>query len=136
MMRISIHQLVVVSHEPDATLYRVKAIQGLSVGVIAALALMSGCSAMRALEPNSIAPEFEHISHASQHFGSDPTHYGVNAVNLTAEWDVGKHFYLTLAEGLVLDHRNTIYGQEECGALMGGREVFTGRVGYKFILKP
>jgi hypothetical protein len=33
-MKISVNQLVVVSHDPNATLYRVKAVQGFSVGVI------------------------------------------------------------------------------------------------------
>jgi hypothetical protein len=99
--------------------------------IFLAAAAASGCAAM----PNSVSPEFEHISHATQHFGPDRTNYGANIANVTAEWDVGKHFYVTLAEGLDLDKTYSIYGKPEHGEIMGPREEFTGRVGYKFITK-
>jgi hypothetical protein len=89
-----------------------------------------------ALVPNSISPEFEHISHLTQHFGAIRTNYGANIANITAEWDVGKRFYMTLAEGVDLDRRYTVYGQQEHGEIIGPREEFTGRIGYKFTVRP
>jgi hypothetical protein len=102
-----------------------------SLGIAAVL--VSGCTVLKAIEPNSLAPEFEHISHLTQHepFTSHPTKYGANIANLTAEWDVGKHIYVTLAEGVSLDRRYP----NSCGEIIGPREEFTGRVGYKFVLK-
>lgn len=103
--------------------------------LIAAL-LASGCAAL----PNSISPEFEHLSHATQHFGDNRTDYGSNIANLTAEWDVGKHFYVTLAEGVNLNKQWTQLNANSpsyhgYGETVGPREQFTGRIGYKFIVK-
>lgn len=100
-------------------------------------ASVAGCSTLRAIEPNSLAPEFEHISHATQHapFTSHPTKYGANLVSLTAEWDVGTHVYVTLAEGISLDRRYRDDNGPMCGEILGPREQFTARIGYKFTLK-
>lgn len=97
--------------------------------ILIAAAAASGCAVM----PNSVSPEFEHISHATQHFGANHTNYGANIANITAEWDVGRHVYVTLAEGIDLDrHYRDI---NSYGNIVGPREEFTARIGYKFITK-
>lgn len=98
-------------------------------GVVVYALLAQGCAAL----PNSVAPEFTHISHASQHFGANHTNYGANIANVTAEWDFGKHAYLTLSEGIDLDrHYRDI---NSYGDIIGPREQFTAKVGYKFVIK-
>ena len=71
--------------------------------ILAACTLLTlgGC----ALVPNSVRPEFEHISHATQHepFTNHPTEYGANMANLVLHWDLPRHFSLELAEGVDLD---------------------------------
>lgn len=93
------------------------------------IASVSGC----ALEPNSIRPEIEHVSHAFQHepFTSHPTNYGYTQLSLVAHWEV-RHAYVELGEGYNLDSADG----NACGALYGGHEVFTARAGYIFNLKP
>jgi hypothetical protein len=106
--------------------------------IAAALALLSGCSTLRAIEPNTIAPEIEHVSHATQHqpFTNDPQHYGANLLNLTANWNFGQHAYLTLAEGIDMDRRQTLNtGETQCGEIMGPREEFSLRAGWRFVVK-
>lgn len=102
----------------------------------------------------------EHVSHLTQHapFASDPTNYGYNTVNLgiTLE-EHGMHGggpFLTLAEGYNLthggnswaEHISTIHVQgwtytgpgwspvESNGALLGPREVFSARIGWRWVL--
>lgn len=94
---------------------------------LAALSL-TGC----ALVPNTISPFAEHVSHASQHFGSNPTHYGYEQIGVAARWNV-KHAFLEMSEGYNPGKRNS--GGEACDALYGGHEVFTARVGYTFDIK-
>jgi hypothetical protein len=95
----------------------------------AALAL-AGCAAL----PNSVRPEFEHISHASQHepFTDHPTRYGANVANLVLHWDLPKHITLELAEGVDLDRHYV--SSDSCGEIIGPREQFTGRVAYSFTI--
>ncbi len=99
----------------------------------------AGCSAVQPLLPNTVAPEFEHISHVSQHapMTATPTHYGANILSVTANWDIGSHVYVTLAEGISLDHcrPETKYYSTDCGEIVGPREQFTARIGYKFNVK-
>jgi hypothetical protein len=99
-----------------------------SVMAAVAIAMSGGC----ALAPNSVRPEIEHISHATQHFGSD-TEYGANMLNAVAHWDVGKKVYVELSEGVnVSQHWQTT---NSYGDIIGSREIFTARVGYIFTLK-
>jgi hypothetical protein len=88
---------------------------------------LTGCAVM----PDTIAPEIEHMSHATQHepFTNEPTHYGVEILQATAEWNVGRA-YLRVSEGIALDKRNP-YG-EAYGDIYGPREQFTAAIGYKF----
>lgn len=104
--------------------------------ILAACTLLTlgGC----ALVPNSVRPEFEHISHATQHepFTNHPTEYGANMANLVLHWDLPRHFSLELAEGVDLDKAYTVYGQPEHGEIMGPREQFSGRISYSIQVKP
>lgn len=86
--------------------------------------------------PNYVAPEFEHMSHATQHqpITSSPTNYGANIVQVTAHWDMPKHFTLDLSEGYDLDKR-WAGANPTCGEIEGPREQFTAKIGYKFIIK-
>lgn len=89
--------------------------------------LLSGC----ALLPNYIGADVEHISHATQHepFTSDPTNYGSELMNFTAEWakrDGGP--YLDLSEGIDLDPCQRGF----CGEIAGPREQFSARFGWRF----
>lgn len=94
---------------------------------LAALLALAGCAT---LEPNAIRVELDHTSHASQHFGPNPTNYGFDAVAVDAHWQ-RKGLFLDLSEGYVVERKE--YGA--CGALWGPHEVFQGRVGYEFRLK-
>lgn len=104
---------------------------------IFALVLALAASSANALDlidfaPNTVGPEFEHLSHATQHFGSDPSNYGSEIMSIVARWDLPKGFYVELAEGLDLDkHWGESY-HHGCGELEGPREEFQGRIGYKF----
>jgi hypothetical protein len=94
---------------------------------LAALLLaLGGC----ALVPNSVRPELEHISHATQHFGPDQTSYGGTIVQLTAHWDAPHRFYLEMSEGVALGPY--FPGSNSFGGIVGPREEFTARVGYSF----
>lgn len=95
---------------------------------VAALSL-TGC----ALVPNTVSPFVEHVSHASQHFGADKTHYGYEQIGVAARWNV-KHAFLEISEGFNPGKRNS--AGAACDALYGGREVFTARVGYTFEVRP
>lgn len=97
--------------------------------------LLSGCAAL----PNYVEPELIHQSHAVQHFGPEQSSYGSEAIAVDAHWNLPKHFALDLSEGLALDKRqtfpgyingsSTMYGY---GEVLGPREQFTARIGYKF----
>lgn len=96
---------------------------------------LSGCAALNTVAPDTIAPEFEHMSHALQHapFAVIPTNYGTEIIQVTAEWDIGKHVYIALSEGVALGAPGmdgTHYGE-----IQGPREQFTGKIGYRFQVK-
>lgn len=105
--------------------------QRIALPLFAALLILNGCSALRVIEPDTVRPEFEHISHATQHepFTSSPTNYGANIVSVIAHWDTPKGTYLELGEGISLDRD---YDGQECGEIAGPREQFTLRIGYVF----
>jgi hypothetical protein len=94
-----------------------------------AVSLVAGC----ALKPNSIRVYAEHVSHASQHFGSNSTNFGYNALNVELHYQHGGAF-LDVAEGVNLNGRSRAPWLEY-GSLDGPREVFTARAGYEFALK-
>jgi hypothetical protein len=86
-----------------------------------------GCAA---LVPNYVAPELEHISHATQHapFTNAPTRYGANLANLTIGYNLPHHFNLELSEGVSLDRH---YPQSnQWGEIEGPREQFSARLRY------
>lgn len=82
---------------------------------------------LAACAPTRVRVEIEHLSHATQHFGPNPTNYGVDVAQVVGRWDRGGA-YLELGEGLVLEPCT----KTVCGSLAGPREVFTGRVGYEW----
>ena len=90
----------------------------------------NGCAVM----PDSISPEIVHMSHATQHepFTSQPTRYGVEILQVTAEWNLTKKLYLDLSEGEALEPRNQ--ANTGFGEVYGPREQFTGKIGYKFTI--
>jgi hypothetical protein len=99
-----------------------------STAIVAALAALGGCAVL----PDTVRPELEHMSHATQHrpFTSTPTRYGANMANLVVRWDLPKRFTLELAEGVSLDkHYPDIPAY---GELIGPREQFSARIGYSF----
>src|SRR6266481_3116674 len=87
---------------------------------------LSGC----ALLPNTVSPVIEHVSHLTQHapFASHPTDYGYNQIALQAHWGLTRNTFVEVSEGYNLGAINT--GGKACGALYGGREVFTAKIGY------
>jgi hypothetical protein len=85
------------------------------------LLALAGCSVMQP----TLSIEEMHESHASQHFGPDPTNYGFDAIQLNLHVGIGKRFYVDMAEGATLE--GCRHGQ--CGGLDGPREEFNGRVG-------
>ena len=101
-----------------------------TAGLIAALCI-SGC----AIEPNTVRVEGEHLSHLTQHFGADPTHFGLDSVSVVAHWGKPAGAFLELGEGIELDRAMRVNGDREIGAFFGPRELFTGRIGYTFKLK-
>lgn len=93
--------------------------------------VLPGC----ALVPNTVSPVLEHVSHTSQHapFTSHPTDYGYNQVAIQAHWELPGHTFVEVSEGYNLGKMNT--NGQACGALYGGREVFTAKIGYTFHIK-
>jgi hypothetical protein len=89
--------------------------------------------------PNTISPELVHQSHTTQHFGADQSTYGSNAFALDAHWDLPRGFVLDLSEALAFGHRTDYPGYANgastmysYGEILGPREQFTARVGYRF----
>jgi len=104
-----------------------------TVAIAACAAALVGCADIPApMVPTYAAVELNHISHASQHFGPDPTNYGIDVLQLNIHWNITSRWYAELAEGVVLEPcyraRGTTWDQ--CGALDGPREVFNGKVGF------
>lgn len=92
---------------------------------LAAAFLLQGCAVL----PNTVGPELEHMSHATQHepFTSHPTNYGSEILNFTAEWarDDGTGPRLDISEGAVI-------GPDE---IAGPREQFSARFGWRFRIR-
>lgn len=104
--------------------------------VVSVIALLSGCSTLHTLEPNSLPIELTHVSHSTQHFGANPTHYGYNALSIGAKWKPLKNLSISVSEGVILESRcHNATNEREYGALYGPREVFTGRIAYEIPLK-
>lgn len=76
--------------------------------------LLSGCSTVRPLA------EYQHISHATQHFGSNPTNYGWDVASFGIRWRPAEGVTVDLLEGYSFEEMN------------GRHEVFTGRVTVEF----
>jgi len=96
---------------------------------------LCGCSTMHALLPNTVAPEFEHMSHATQHapMTDHPGQHYETIAQITATWNLTKHFYVNASEGVSL---NPYYNDAHSyGEIEGPREQFTLRVGYTFRVK-
>lgn len=91
--------------------------------------LLGGCSV---LEPNKIGIEADHVSHISQHFGSDATNFGYNTLGVVAHWQSG-NAYVDLSEAY--NFGSEFDDGRGYGALWGPRETFTGRVGYAITLR-
>jgi len=95
--------------------------------------LLTGCAT---LTPDYVAPELEHISHATQHepFTHDPTRYGANIASVVVGYELPHNLNLELGEGVSLDRHYATYN--EWGEIVGPREQFTARVRYMFRVKP
>lgn len=97
-----------------------------TLACLAALCL-SGCC----LAPQTIRTELEHVSHATQHIGSDRTHMGAELVAVVARWRKGGA-YLDVSEG----YNVTPADDHLCiGGICGPREVFTAAVGYEWSVR-
>jgi hypothetical protein len=96
--------------------------------------LLGGCST---IEPNSVRVYTEHVSHISQHFGSDASNFGYEEIAVEAHYQMG-HAFLNISEGYNLspgpDGGIKMVGVER-GALAGPREAFQAQAGYEFALK-
>lgn len=103
------------------------------IRLIAAICAALGAQAC-AVMPNTISPEFVHMSHATQHapLTNNPTNYGVEIVQVNLHWELPKHFHLDVAEGIALDKRDALSADREYGEIVGPREQFTAKIGYSF----
>jgi len=104
---------------------------GCTVAGMGVLATLCGCSA---LVPNSITPEIEHLSHASQHFGDHPTRYGADIASVFANWNVTPRLRVSIGEGVTLERYDP--ATSSYGEIVGPREEFSGRVSYTFGVRP
>jgi hypothetical protein len=104
----------------------------LRIASLALAFLLTGC----ALAPNSVRPEFDHLSHLTQHepFTSHPTNDGADIAFLLAHWDL-KRAYLEIGEGYSLNHGSPEPGVGY-GEIGGPREQFTARFGLIILVKP
>jgi hypothetical protein len=104
----------------------------LIIVVVILAILIAGCAT---IEPNSIKTEYTHLSHITEHFGSDKQDYGINAIGLVARWNL-PGFYVEIGEGVSVDHHtNNITHEQEMGAFYGPREQTTVRIGQEWRLK-
>lgn len=101
---------------PDDTNAARGCLNAIVVAVVLALLffLLAGCSTVRPLA------EFQHISHATQHFGSNPTNYGWDVASGGIRWRPVEGVTVDLLEGYSFEEMN------------GRHEVFTGRVTVEF----
>jgi hypothetical protein len=109
----------------------------LSVLLATSLVALSGCAAMQAVVPNTVTPEFEHMSHATQHqpFTNQPTNVGSELLNVVVGYELPHNIKLDIAEGIDLDKREYVPGYTSYGEIIGPREQFSLRVGYQFRIK-
>ncbi len=97
----------------------------LALITLAAAICLHGC----ALAPNTIRTEIEHLSHATQHLGiassvcSTNGRCGGEILSVEAHWQRGGWF-ADVSEGYAVER------------LDGLHEVFQGKVGYEFRVKP
>lgn len=133
------------------------ALVALAIGILSSV---SGCTALG--PPQAEVKVYgEHVSHITQHepFAADPTNYGYNTVNLalTIETQRESGPFLTLADGYNLTSGGDYtlsdvgpcadysgpgqcmqygdpYRVREYGALAGPREVFSARLGWRWVL--
>jgi uncharacterized protein YceK len=111
--------------------------------LFAALSL-AGCAALRQrVKPGPrivVKAYVEHISHATQHaplahwLGLPVSNYGTDAVfgSVTLEGHAQNGPFVTLAEGVSLNGHWRYGGDEGYGALLGPREIFEARAGWKW----
>ena len=88
--------------------------------------ILSGC----AIAPDTIRPEFTHMSHLTQHFGNNQQNYYANMFDVSAQWNFD-HVVVELAEGFNLSRKYP----NSFGEIEGSSEETTVRVGYSFQLK-
>lgn len=81
---------------------------------VAVIYLLVGCSTVRPLV------EYQHQSHATQHFGENRTNYGYDVFSGGIRWRPVDGVTVDLLEGYSLQN------------FQGRREVFTGRVQVEF----
>lgn len=102
------------------------------ISVMGAIAVIGGCAS---LEPNSVRVYGEHVSHVSQHFETQPTNYGYEAISVELHYQ-RKGWFADIAEGVQLGARDThVHGADSYGGMLGPRELFTARAGYEFQLR-
>lgn len=86
---------------------------------VASALLLAGCAVL----PNNVRVETEHVSHITQHFGTERTNYGYDVVGVVGRWQFG-HAYVEAGDSYSPDR------------LDGYHEVFQARFGYEFQVKP
>ena len=114
------------------TLYNILTIASGILLAYSVIAMIAGC----ALVPNTISPELEHMSHATQHrpFTDSPTGYGSNIANVVVGYRLGDHLNLEFADGRSLD-RHYNYGNS-WGEIEGPREEFSARLRWTIQVRP
>jgi hypothetical protein len=100
--------------------------------VMTFLILWMGLGGCAALVPAYVGPEIEHMSHITQHAivgtHNDYSECGINIAQITAHWDVSKRVYADVSDGVSITKS---YGPYSYGEIMGPREQFTAKIGYK-----
>jgi len=108
------------------------------IAALAALPLTACC-----LAPNTVRTDVTHMSHVSQHFGSNTTNYGTQIIGATAQWRTQSGWFAELGEHYNIGKSGSYHswtdagGQLEwtdsrsCpGSICGPREITTVSVGY------
>lgn len=96
---------------------------------LCALLPLSGCAALRVVEPDSAGVELTHVSHISQHapmcgwVGEKCTDYGYQTASLAISWySRRRRWRFSMSDGYLLPN----------GWLPGPHEVFSAQLGYTF----